>query len=82
LDVDSVLEFSAAAVSGISALLAGGSPFFPRRAFEEAVLVLCSVEPDEEAAYACGMRAIKSVPVKTAASDARTALNFISTPVG
>lgn len=56
-------------------LLVTGSPFFPRRGFVE--LVLCCAWPVAEPAYASGKSDIKSAAVKTAASDARTALNFI-----
>jgi hypothetical protein len=52
-----------------------GSPFLPRRGFEE--LAPCCVWPVAERAYASGRSDIKSVAVRTAASDVRTALNFI-----
>ena len=55
--------------------LATGSPFLSRRGFEE--FAPCCAWLVVEPAYARGRSDIKSVAVKTAESDARTALNFI-----
>jgi hypothetical protein len=52
-----------------------GSPFLPRRGFEE--LASCCVWLVVESAYASGSSDIKSVAVRTAASEGRTALSFI-----
>jgi len=54
--------------------LVTGSPFLPRRGFEELASCVWLVA---ESAYASGRSDIKSVAVKTAASDGRTALSFI-----
>jgi hypothetical protein len=55
--------------------LGTGSPFLPRLGFE--LLAPCCAWLVVEPAYASGRRDIKSVAVKTAASDDRTALSFI-----
>ena len=55
--------------------LGSGSPFLERRGFAGAAV--CCVQPGAEPAYTSGKSEIKSVPVKTAESDARTALSFI-----
>ena len=60
-------------VSGL--FLVTGSPFLPRRGFEE--LASCCVRPVVESAYASGRSDIKSVAVRTVTSDVRTALSFI-----